>query len=164
MNLSTQWRTLLLYLGLIGSSKAEAASVKSKSTEKSFWWTVPNGGHSSARIKLEYRETYKLRRDKAAFTQRRCTACFRRAGATSLPKYSLGKVTHSSKKKLSPWRKGSDMYDPNVWNSVLSYENNTSVQYARKTKATGTVKALVTCRGGNVPTRAVSVTQRLNTK
>ena len=56
------------------------------------------------------------------------------------------------------------MYDPNVWNSVLSYENNTSVQYARETKATGTVKDLVTCRCGNVPTRAVSVTQRLNTK
>lgn len=139
-----------------------AAETKEVSTEKSFWWTVPNGGHSSARIKLSYTEYYVKRTKRSVFKKRTRCILFQRAGATSLPKYSFGTLTHSNGNSFSEWTDVTILYGSS-WDSGSEDKNTTKVKYGRNTNVTGTLNAIVVCQGGNIPTRSVSVSQRLNT-
>lgn len=147
----------------IPSGYANAASNKSKSTEEGFWFVVPNGGHSSATIRLTYREYYSLKDNKTNFSKRTRSVLFRRAGATVMPKYGYGILKHSNGKTFSKWSKQDVVYGA-PWDSGSSYVNTTKVTYSRTTSVKGTLNATVSCSGAAVPTRAVSVTQKLNTK
>lgn len=167
------WRFLIMLLVIIiyvsffsifvNGNTVKAATSKTAKTEKSFLFAVPEGGWSSARIQLKYTENYSIKNGKSVFTSRLRTVMFARSGATVLPQYDYGTLKHSNKKSFTSWKKQTIMYSDS-WNSASSYKNSTKVTYSRTTKIKGTLNAIVVCQGAAVPTRAVSVSQRLNTK
>ena len=160
-------RTILVLCGICiiasfsVSNLSYASSPKTVSKEENFWFVVPEGGHSSARVKLTYREYYTVSGSNAIFNKRSRSVLFQRAGATSLPQYTYGGCTHSNGKKFTSWTKKSIMYG-SPWNSGSLYENSTSVSYPRSTYVTGTVNVAVTCSGALTPLATMQVTQRLN--
>lgn len=60
---------LVAVLACTVMTPVNAATNKSKSVEESFWFVVPEGGHSSARIKLTYREYYSIKDGKSVFSK-----------------------------------------------------------------------------------------------
>ena len=59
---------IAIMLILVSSNKTNVmAASKRTSTTKTFWWPVPNGGHTSAKIKLIYEEKYNSNRGKIFF-------------------------------------------------------------------------------------------------
>ena len=155
---------IAIMLILVSSNKTNVmAASKRTSTTKTFWWPVPNGGHTSAKIKLIYEEKYKISGKNTIFTSRERTILFSSVAATSSPKFSFGTLKHSNGKNFTSWKRKSMMYSSD-WDSGSYQSNGTDVKYVRTTKVKGTLNASVYCSGGVVPTRAVSVTQRLNTK
>lgn len=154
---------LLVVCACLLTPTVKAASNKRKSVEKAFWFPVPNGGHSSARIRLTYVEYYSIKDGKSVFSRRTRNVLFQRAGATSLPTYGYGILKHSNGKNFSKWKKQDVIYG-SQWNAASSYENTAKVTYSRNTTVKGTLNATVSCSGAVVPTRAVSVTQTLNMK
>ena len=154
---------LVAVLACAVMTPVNAATNKSKSVEESFWFVVPEGGHSSARIKLTYREYYSIKDGKSVFSKRTRGVLFQRAGATSIPKYGYGILKHSNGKTFSGWKSQDVMYG-SPWNAASQYVNTKKVTYSRTTSVKGTLNATVSCSGAVVPTRAVSVTQKLNTK
>lgn len=154
---------LVVVLACTAMTPVNAATNKSKSVEKGFFVTIPRGGVSSARIKLTYREYYSIKDGKSVFSKRTRSVLFRRAGATVMPKYGYGILKHSNGKTFSGW-KNQDVVYGSPWDAGSQYVNTTKVTYSRTTSVKGTLNAIVSCSGADVPTRAVSVTQKLNTK
>ena len=113
---------LVAVLACTVMTPVNAATNKSKSVEESFWFVVPEGGHSSARIKLTYREYYSIKDGKSVFSKRTRGVLFQRAGATSIPKYGYGILKHSNGKTFSGWKSQDVMYG-SPWNAASQYVN-----------------------------------------
>ncbi|MGN0242160.1 MAG: hypothetical protein ACI4CS_10775 [Candidatus Weimeria sp.] len=140
---------------------AKAEERKSVETTKTFYFGVPEGGWSTAKIKLTYIETYSLAGSKVNYNSRTRIILFHPTWATAKPSYSFGTCKHSNGKSFTSWQKDAVIHSTD-WESASAQINRESVTYKKDNSITGTVNASVYCSGALVPTQTTSVSMKLN--
>ena len=160
---------LLLSCVALGQTvNCEAAEQIDKSIEKTFLFTVPEGGCSTCRVHIDYTEFYNTNHGKNTFNKRVKWYTGSCAYVTEKPDLIVGNVVHKNSSgdiihTFSKWEFEDGLF-PGGMTYCGTYKNTGSVTYAKNTGNKGMLAYIVSCRGANIPTHAERVTMRLATK
>lgn len=146
------------------SSNGAQVSEKQKNVKDGWTMTfaVPEGGWSVATVELYYSEHYVKVSDYGHFVEHEECTMYNCSGATVTPVVYMNILKYSNGIEVYPWKVGELIYDGSKWNGATLLRNNNKYSFVADTQITGSVTGTVYCQGAIVPTRAISVSQRLN--
>lgn len=145
----------------------EAAMKLNKSVEKSFFFTVPEGGCSSCRVHVVYTEYYNTSHGKNTFNKRVRWYTASCAYVSAKPVFTIGNVVHKKANgdiihSFSKWEHEDGLF-PGGMEYYGTNKNTGSVTYSTATKNKGMLAYMVTCTGANIPIYTEDVTMKLAT-
>lgn len=161
--------TAVFIFSLSTEVKAEEKALSGNLTNsdtQSFWFAVPDGGHSSAKVEINIKECYTSMGTDNNFHERNYLYAYTRAGATVTPAINVGRIRHHDSKnnviaEFSPWMENGIITD---WHGGNSFSNFTAKRYAKTTSNTSKVSYLVICKDGYPSPGVGGVTVSLKTQ
>ena len=155
-NIAGKW----CYFDSNGIQKRE--KIKSESSIYRTLFAVPEGGWSSATVRLDYQEKYISMGDYVYYIEHEESVLEKCEGATVIPFVYLNILQYSDGTSVFPWYDKSILYDPLKWNSGRAAVNYNRYSFVYNTNVKGIVSAVIYCEGAVVPYRSTSVEQKMS--
>lgn len=90
--------TVLIFSSVIEVEAYALSGDLTNTDTQSFWFAVPDGGHSSARVEISIKESYSSMGMDNNFHERNYLYVYTRAGATVTPTINVGRLRHHDSK------------------------------------------------------------------
>lgn len=161
---------MLLSAILMLSFKTEVkAAALSNTNTQSFWFAVPDGGHSSAKVQITHTERYSSSGSNNTFNERNYSYVYTRAGATVTPQIIVPYPRHYNSSnnviaEFASWYQNGVIIDPNVWDGGNAFTNWDSKTYSKTTGNTAKATYMVRCVDGYPSPGTGGVTVALKTQ